>query len=44
MKNVGAVSRATKATVFIPKMKNAGVVSRATKVTGKKDISSDRTL
>ena len=43
MKNMGAVSRATKVTIFIPKMNNMGAVSRATKVTGKKDTSHNGT-
>ena len=41
MKNAGAVSRATKVTIFIPKMNNMGAVSRATKVPGEKDTSRD---
>ena len=40
---MGVVSRAMKATIFIPKMKNAGVVSRAMKATGEKDMSRDGT-
>ena len=43
MKNAGAVSRAMKATIFIPKMKNVGAVSRAMKATGEKDMSRDGT-